>query len=169
MVILSAKADEAKRSLNGGAVGVLDWLGKPIDQDRLIDVVKRTVSHKKLPHILHVEDDEDLQKVIGGMLQGKCKLTATATVADSIEALETERFDMVLLDVGLPDGSGLDLLDTIERYVHPPLVVIFSAMDVDSVYAARVNQVLVKSRTSNTDLLDVIKSIMNTAQDYQVK
>lgn len=169
VVILSAKADEAKRRLNGGAVGVLDWLSKPIDQERLINVVKRTVRHKKLPHILHVEDDEDLQKVIGVMLQGQCKLTATTTVAGAIKALETGHFDMVLLDVGLPDGSGLDLLDTIERYVHPPQVVIFSAMDVGSVYAARVNQVLVKSRTSNKNLLSVIKSIMNTAHDDQVK
>ena len=165
IVVVSAKADESKRHLNGGAVGVLDWLSKPIDHDRLINVVRKMVSRRDLPHILHVEDDEDLQKVVGGMLQGQCKLTGATSVAASEEALKTGDFDLVLLDVGLPDGSGLDLLDAIERHVHPPQVVIFSAQDVDRENAARVDQVLVKSRTSNNDLLSVIKEIMNSRKD----
>lgn len=167
VVVLSAQADEAKRNLNGGAVGVLDWLSKPIDQNRLIDLVKQTVSRKDVPRILHVEDDEDLQNVIGGMLQGQCDLVTTTTVAASREALKTGEFDLVLLDIGLPDGSGLDLLDAIEHHVSPPQVVIFSAQDVNREDAARVDQVLVKSKTSNDDLLLVIKEILNAGHNVQ--
>lgn len=165
VVVVSAQADETKRYLNGGAVGVLDWLSKPIDQNRLIEVIGQTVSNRDLPRILHIEDDKDLQEVISDMLQGQCQLTATATVAASREALKTGEFDLVLLDIGLPDGSGLDLLDTIERYVHPPQVVIFSAQDVDSEYAERVDQVLVKSKTSNSDLLSVIRKMIDFRHD----
>ena len=39
----------------------------------------------------------------------------SATLALSREALESDKFDMVLLDIGLPDGSGLDLLEIIEK------------------------------------------------------
>ena len=65
---------------------------------------------------------------------------------------------MVLLDIGLPDGSGLDLLETIERRVKPPRVVIFSAQSVTHDIAEKVNAVLVKSHTSNDELLKTITS-----------
>ena len=160
VVVVSAQADETKNYLQGGAVGVLDWLSKPIEQNRLIDVVNQIVSRKGLPRVLHVEDDEDVQKEVSVMLQGHCELTGTNTVAASRKALQTGKYDLVLLDIGLPDGSGLDLLDTIEQYVSPPRVVIFSAQDVNSEYAARVDQVLVKSKTNKSALVKVIEDMI---------
>lgn len=57
VVVVSVKADEAKRDLSGGAVGVVDWLSKPIDQQRLIDAVKKASGPTGLPRVLHVEDE----------------------------------------------------------------------------------------------------------------
>ena len=42
-------------------------------------------------------------------------------------------------------------------------------VNIYSEYAARVDQVLVKSKTSNSDLLSVIKETMNVGQGVQVK
>src|SRR5690606_41712818 len=37
VVVISARAEEGRRELNGDAIGVIDWLTKPIDEQRLVD------------------------------------------------------------------------------------------------------------------------------------
>lgn len=161
VVVVSVKANETKRDLQGSAIGVVDWLQKPIDQQRLINAVKKAAGPTRLAKVLHVEDEADVHKVVSMMLRDHCDLTWATTKAASIEALESEEFDLVLLDIGLPDGSGLDLLDTIEHCVTPPRVVIFSAYDVTQEYADKVSAVLVKSRTDEFRLAEVIDSVIN--------
>jgi len=156
VIIVSVMADEAKQNLSGGAISVSDWLQKPIDQPRLLDAIKHATTLGCIPRVLHVEDESDVHRVVSLMLQGLCELTWTTTLVASREALAEGAFDLVLLDIGLPDGSGLDLLDTIEHYVKPPRVVIFSAQDVSPEYADRVSAVLVKSRTDNLALAKMI-------------
>ena len=155
-VIVSAIADEARRVLEGGALGVVDWLTKPIDQQRLVCVVKQIASAGAQPRVLHVEDEADVHRVVSSILQGHCELVWAATLEAGRTLLKEQRFDLLLLDIGLPDGSGLDLIATLEQCAAPPQVVIFSAMDVDEDYAGKVSAVLVKSMTGNQDLLRAI-------------
>ena len=156
VVVVSAKASEVKLEVNGGAVGVVDWLSKPVDQSRLISVVQQVARPGRLARVLHVEDDPDIQRVVQAMLHGHCELVFAATVQAGRELLERESFNLVLLDIGLPDGSGLDLLEVIERRVHPPQVVVFSAQEVPPRLAEKVSAALVKSRTSNEKLLHIL-------------
>ena len=161
VIVVSLMVNEAKRDLNGGAINVVDWLQKPIDQQRLIDAVKQATGSAQIPRVLHVEDEADVHKVVSLMLRDYCELTWTTTLAASKEILESEVFDLVLLDIGLPDGSGLDLLEIIEHCITPPRVVIFSANDVSDEYANKVSAVLVKSNTDNARLAEVISNIIN--------
>jgi len=74
-----------------------------------------------LNDILIVDDDaairERLQRVIGRVApQSRC--VTAASVAQGQAQLAQQRFDLTLLDVGLPDGSGLDLLAWMQ--VHAP-------------------------------------------------
>jgi len=160
VVVVSVVADEAKKQLNGGAMGVVDWLAKPIDQQRLIDSVRQAAGPERMPRVLHVEDEADIHTVVKMMLQDNCELTWTTSVSASKTALNNEDFDLVLLDIDLPDGSGLDLLETIDHRVSPPRVIIFSASDVTDEYAGKVSAVLVKSQTDNRKLADVILGVM---------
>ncbi|MDH5180572.1 MAG: PAS domain S-box protein [Gammaproteobacteria bacterium] len=166
VIVVSVKADEARRELNGGAVGILDWLSKPIDQNRLRQAIRMAAGPHHKPRVLHVEDEQDVHRVVNVMLRNECELVWTTTLSASREALETEEFDLVLLDIGLPDGSGLDLLNLIEKRIKPPRVVIFSAQDVDASIANRVNSVLVKSQTSHAELLDTIISAMRNPDSH---
>jgi len=156
VIVVSAMADEAKRNLYGGAISVSDWLQKPIDQPRLLNAVKYATTFECIPQVLHVEDEADVHHIVSSMLQGQCELTWTTTLAASLEALAEGAFDLVLLDIGLPDGSGLDLLDVIEHHDKPPRVVIFSAQDIAQEHADRVSAVLIKSRTDNLALVKMI-------------
>ena len=165
VVVVSVQADEAKQEFNGGAIGVVDWLSKPIDPQRLIAAVEQAAGSINLPRVLHVEDEPDVHKVVSTLLRNYCSLTWTATFAASKKMLETEEFDLVLLDIGLPDGSGLDLLETIENYVKPPRVVIFSSYDVTQEYANKVSAVLVKSKTNNSKLAEIISSVIKKTME----
>ncbi|AYM09081.1 response regulator (plasmid) [Agrobacterium radiobacter] len=80
--------------------------------------------------ILIVEDDPIL---LDGLSEG-LKLSGfvadgVATAADATEALRTDRFDAVVLDRMLPDGSGLDVLSSIRRAGNRIPVLLLTAKD----------------------------------------
>ena len=81
--------------------------------------------------ILVVDDDRGLRHVLSELLQEAGHKLATA--GDGPEALEMlgngSGFDLVLLDVGLPSMSGLDVLARIRNMESPPLVIVMTADD----------------------------------------
>ena len=61
--------------------------------------------------ILVVEDEQATLKLMSRLLRGMGhQVTAAATVAMAREAVEAGEFDLIVSDIGLPDGSGLDLM-----------------------------------------------------------
>ncbi|MCG8620057.1 MAG: sigma-54 dependent transcriptional regulator [Desulfobacterales bacterium] len=77
--------------------------------------------------ILVVDDDEEfcygIRRIVSRLGHG-CR--SVATMAEAREAAASDIFDLVLLDVGLPDGSGLDLLPELKSLEPPPEVVIIT-------------------------------------------
>ena len=68
--------------------------------------------------ILLVEDHEDTLRILSKLLRGFGYDVRTAsTVAAALEAAARESFDLLVSDLGLPDGSGLDVMSTLKsRY-----------------------------------------------------
>lgn len=78
--------------------------------------------------VLIVEDEIGLAEEISAFLSSammKCSLAPTAR--EAVEALALYEFDVVLVDVGLPDGNGLDLVRQLMARENPPGVLIISA------------------------------------------
>jgi len=66
----------------------------------------------RAPGVLVVEDDDAVARVLGIMLRRDGhEVTRAATLAEARQALASHRPSVILLDMKLPDGSGLDLLD----------------------------------------------------------
>ncbi len=167
IVVVSVRAEEGAAELNGGAVGVIDWLVKPIDEDRLMLAMERAVRGPlgDRARILHVEDDPDLQRVVAAIVDGDAWIEQALNLAEARERLARERFDLVILDLALPDGSGLELLPSLVSLDPPTPVLIFSAHEVDKTAAGRVAAVLVKSQTSNRELLERIRSALGRPRE----
>jgi CheY-like chemotaxis protein/anti-sigma regulatory factor (Ser/Thr protein kinase) len=75
-----------------------------------------------------VEDDRVLCHALESLLKGAGY--GVVCVGDGVEALERlarARFELVLLDVGLPRMSGLELLDKIRAKKKPPRVVVMTS------------------------------------------
>jgi PAS domain S-box-containing protein len=166
IVVVSARASEGRDELNGGAIGVVDWLVKPIDQDRLTRAVRRAVQSARggRARILHVEDDADLLRVVAALVEREADVEQALNLGEAREKLARERFDLLILDLALPDGSGLDLVPYVGSLKPPTPVVIFSAHDVDMAVASGVCSVLIKSQTSNRELLEKIQGALMSGE-----
>lgn len=159
VIVISAVADEARRSLNGSAVGIVDWLEKPVDSKRLHAALAKILAGRteQRPKILHVEDDEGVLAVMSEGLGSGVSITSAKTLKDAREAIAQHLFDLVILDIALPDGSGLDLL------VDLPLetgVIVFSAAELDQKLGDRVQAIMTKTRASEIDVAKLVRSML---------
>jgi PAS domain S-box-containing protein len=162
IIVVSVRAEEGQAELNGGALGVVDWLVKPIDELRLRRAMERAVGPPRGAEIriLHVEDDLDLVRVVAAIVAGDARVEQAVDLATARERLAEQRYDLVILDLALPDGSGLELLPLLGGVEPPTPVLIFSAHEVDANAANRVASVLIKSQTSNRELMEQIRSAL---------
>ena len=75
--------------------------------------------------ILFIDDDPQAQKTLNMVLPEDYTLVSALTAAEGLEVLEKADPDVVLLDINLPDRSGLDVLDEIlQRPAAPPTIMV---------------------------------------------
>ena len=68
-------------------------------------------------YVLIADDDAMLRDIVRRELHGVGIVAETVgTVADAELCLANQTFDVVILDINFPDGSGLDLLATLRRH-----------------------------------------------------
>jgi len=68
------------------------------------------------PHILLVEDDRDSLAALARLLEcTRYRVCRASTVKDALAAASQTRFDLLISDISLPDGSGLDLMRELRR------------------------------------------------------
>ena len=166
IIVVSVEAARGAQEIAGEAIRIIDWMEKPIDQARLsanLKVAMKASGNGK-PRILHVEDDADIVKIVALIIGDDAEAAVARSLDDAKFMLEREDFDLVILDLILPDGSGEALLPLINRRGKPAVpVIIFSVLDVTQAVAARVNAVLIKARTPNELLAGTIRSYIAAA------
>ena len=83
--------------------------------------------------LLVVEDDDSIRESLVDFFTGREWLVrACASRATAEAALRQQRFDMVLLDLRLPDGDGLDVLRALrKRADKTPLIVLTARGEID--------------------------------------
>jgi DNA-binding NtrC family response regulator len=98
--------------------------------------------------ILIVDDDRSIRRTLEKFLGGEGYEVTTAQDAPSAIAALGDRVDLVLLDLGLPGGSGFDVLDALAGRDNAPTVVVVTARD---------------------DMQSTVKAIQLGAYEYLVK
>jgi DNA-binding response OmpR family regulator len=76
--------------------------------------------------ILIVDDEPDLRRSLAMVLQSEgYHLTEAGTVQAGIECVSREEFDLIFLDMKLPDGSGTNVFPTIQsKYPGLPVIIL---------------------------------------------
>jgi two-component system, NtrC family, response regulator AtoC len=91
--------------------------------------------------VLIVDDEENARTHIGTYLRAKdYDIQEAATLGEARECLRKGNCDIILLDVQLPDGYGLDLLEeTSLMQMRPPIIVITAYGDIEMAVSAMKN------------------------------
>ena len=133
IVVLSLLSPEER---NGDAQAADSWLQTPVDETQLLAELARLVKgQREHPTVLLVEDDMDLARVILTTFEHAGIVVHHASrLRNSIELCESVRPDLIILDLALPDGHGLELIDWLrarKELRHMPLVV-YSAREISN-------------------------------------
>lgn len=88
-------------------------------------------------HILLVEDDQPLRESIKKFLIKNDFLVAeSATLAGTLDQLAGDSFDLILLDLSLPDGNGLDILEKFSGKYHDRMIVLTGTGSIETAVLA---------------------------------
>ena len=158
IIVVTGRTREDTKTWDGGALAVLDWLQKPIDRNCLSQALNHVMNNYSRPRILHVEDNIDVVQVTQALLEEDADYTYASSLAAARHELENNHFDLLLLDLTLPDGAGLELLDAINPDTK---VIVFSGQDPNAALKQHVSAALTKATTSNKQLLATIKQVIN--------
>jgi len=109
--------------------GAVEYLTKPINKNELEDTFDRIekFAARKIKNLLIIEDSENSRKAISILIgSGDVKCFEAGTGKEAINIFLENKIDCIILDLGLPDMSGFELireLRNIKNHIIPPIIV----------------------------------------------
>ncbi len=159
IIALSADSARDHEALNGPETTGLEWMDKPVDIDRLVQMLDRMGvrdSHER-PAILHVDDDREVLDLVAQALGTTANVTSAQTIDGARRALAEHHFDLAVLDIELGGVSGLDLLPDLRGLRGRAIpVIIFSAHGAREVRDPQVQASLSKSQAALDSLVATV-------------
>ncbi len=76
------------------------------------------------PHVLIIEDDSDVRAALSGALAADFDVEAAATGQAGMAAVRTRVPAVIMVDLGLPDGGGSELVAALREVCVAPIIVI---------------------------------------------
>ncbi len=157
--VISAAVEERQRSLQAGAMAVLD---KPVSPEALTGALQRTREFldRRVKTLLIVEDDaaqrQSIQQLIGN---GDVESIGVGTAREALEVVRSRHVDCVVLDLGLPDLPGMELIRRLRDQVHPELpIIVYTGREMTEEEERELRRltesIIVKSARSPEHLLD---------------
>jgi HAMP domain-containing protein/signal transduction histidine kinase/CheY-like chemotaxis protein len=107
--------DQKKRGLRAGAFGFLE---KPVDREALMGALNRTKEFIDRPvkKLLLVEDDDNQRMSLSELMKSEqVDVTAVGTAESALEVIQARHFDCAVVDLGLPDLPGAELIERIRK------------------------------------------------------
>ncbi|MEO8426679.1 MAG: response regulator [Verrucomicrobiota bacterium] len=87
-----------------------------------------------VPEILIIDDEQKVLDVLSDALaRENCRLTTCGSAAEGLELVRQQKFDLILLDLGLPDIDGfavLKVLKSKDESKHVPVIVLTGWNDI---------------------------------------
>jgi len=119
--------DLVKEALKEGAYAIVY---KPFDIDRIIALIEELLHEKVL--ILVVDDQFGDRETLKGILEDKGYKVATAKDgAESIDMVKAKHYDIIFLDVKLPDMSGVQVFEQVNQIDPQAAVIMMTGYSVE--------------------------------------
>jgi len=162
-VIMMTIVDD--RSL-GYALGVSDYLVKPVDRDLLVATVMKYRESRQGLSVLIVEDDPDTREVLGRTLtKAGCTVVESADGRSGIDKLADRVPDVILLDLMMPEMDGFQFVEELARRGHVDVpVIVLTAKELTVEDRERLNghvkRILEKGALARTELLAELSALI---------
>jgi adenylate cyclase len=162
--IMATIVDEQRHGMTLGAVG---YLSKPIDREKLVDLIARYRAPSGPTRVLVVEDDVSQRERIRSWLEPQNWLLIEAENGRiALERLSECVADVIILDLMMPEMDGFELVAEMQK--HPAWskipVIVVTARDLTAEDHARLNSgiemVLRKEPFSPTALVESIRQVV---------
>lgn len=83
-----------------------------------------------MKRVLVIDDEPEIREILEGYLRKESFDPVVAgTVGSALAEIDSRPPDLILLDIGLPDGSGLDVLRKVNEGRHIPTIVLTTRGD----------------------------------------
>ena len=157
--------DQDLTALQKGAVG---FNRKPMSEDNFKEIFQKleNVINKDIKKILLVEDDKVLRMTIKKLLKDdKVELDEASTGKQTLEKVEKTAYDCIILDLGLPDMSGFELLDKFGKLKDVPPTIIYTGKELEPEQIKNLekysNSIIIKGVKSEERLVDEVALFMH--------
>ncbi|MDB5273583.1 MAG: response regulator [Chitinophagaceae bacterium] len=147
----------------GMELGAFDFIRKPLAKDDLQNAFGRIEEfvNRKLKRLLIIEDNETQNKAIRELIgNGDVKCFSAFSGQEAYEMMLKDHYDCVIVDLGLPDMTGFDLLEKLKAnsQLNKTPVVVYTGKDLSKEENSRLNKlanaVVLKTADSQERLLD---------------
>ncbi|HZS08251.1 MAG TPA: PAS domain S-box protein [Blastocatellia bacterium] len=137
--------------------------------EQLISTIREILPDAEACHVLLVDDDESLLDITGRQLErGGLRICTARTGEEAIRHVRRETPGMIILDVGLPDGDGFEVVEALRREPHLksiPLLV-YTGRDLNSQQRGRLQlgptRFLMKSKSTGEELLGLVRELLDS-------
>jgi len=159
-VMIISGYDRKKESME---LGAFDFMKKPVSKDDLQNAFTKIENfvNKKLKKLLIVEDNQQQNSAIRELIgNGDVKCFSAYSGNEAYEMMVEENFDCVIVDLGLPDMTGFDLMQKIKENesLRKTPIIVYTGKDLTKEENNRLNKlantVVLKTVDSNERLLD---------------
>jgi PAS domain S-box-containing protein len=160
MIVIAGDPVRGRDDVRSSRLKIFDWIGKPIDFGRLVQVLRASIAPQPLerPCILHLDDDYSVLALVADALRMVGNVVSADTIETARRTLSTERIDLAVLDISLGAHSGLELLPDLRNSRGKVIpVIIFCAQDADLRLDEQVQAALCKLNTPLATLVATVR------------
>ena len=174
IVLLSVDKRQDPAALPSDAEG---WVANRLSEDALLCELARVLCGPgETARILVIEDDINLARVIGDVfLRDAIEVMLAHTLHESLEACLSFQPHLLVLDIGLPDGDGFNVVDWLRKHetlARLPLVV-YSGRDLSPEDCRKLTlgptQFLTKARVQPQQLEALVLTMLRNTRQLEEK
>jgi len=148
--------------------GAIGFIQKPITEESFKKIMEKfdKFHNKKIKDLLIVEDEINQREALIDFIgNGIVKSTGVATVLEAITEIKTNKYDAVIIDLGLGSGSGLEICDYVKSNKLDLPIIIYTGKDLSADEEKRLktftDSIIVKSVASGNRLLKEIDMFLH--------
>jgi CheY-like chemotaxis protein/CHASE3 domain sensor protein len=161
--------DDTGRGRELGAVG---FLTKPVTREAINEAFERLLHFAKgrTRHLLVVDDDAHARSAVRTLLsQDDVAIDEAGSAEEALQKIAATGYDCIVLDLGLPGMSGMDMLEKLAASGSIPPVVVYSGRELSREENLRIRQytdsIVIKGARSPERLMDEVSLFLHSIRD----